>query len=165
VIAIRAIFIEKFFTATSNEKTGNQIEQTAVQRGIKQRWMPDKIVNPGGLQQATQQKKQRQREQQLKKYRGKRQSENDHNRKQTHQFFLITHCTGRSELYPFTFSLHFSGHAPQILAQTGQEPEIRVNSGAYIRDRDCEDTGGIGHHGAADRTRALVRSFHPTCLY
>jgi hypothetical protein len=54
VIAIRVIFIEKFFTATSNEKTGNQIEQTAVQRGVKQRWMPDKIVNPGGLQQAAQ---------------------------------------------------------------------------------------------------------------
>ncbi|WP_302789690.1 hypothetical protein, partial [Escherichia coli] len=54
--------------------------------------------------------------------RRKRQSEDDHNRKQTHHFFLIVHYAGERHISPFTFSLHFSVRAPQIL--TGQLVQV-----------------------------------------
>jgi hypothetical protein len=61
VMAMRSIFNDRVFTAASNEKTRNQIKQTAIQRGIEQRRMPDKIVNPGRLQQAAYDEEQGQR--------------------------------------------------------------------------------------------------------
>lgn len=45
VMAVRENFLISVFTSTSNEQSRYQIKQAAIERGVEQRRMPDKVVN------------------------------------------------------------------------------------------------------------------------
>lgn len=45
VMAVRENFLISVFTSTSNEQSRYQIKQAAIERGVEQRRMPDKVVD------------------------------------------------------------------------------------------------------------------------
>ncbi|EJK89252.1 hypothetical protein UUU_38750 [Klebsiella pneumoniae subsp. pneumoniae DSM 30104 = JCM 1662 = NBRC 14940] len=71
-MAVRRIFLVSVFTSTSNEQARYQIKKAAIERRIKQCWVPDKIVNAGRNQQSVHQPKDSQRQKQLEEDRRKR---------------------------------------------------------------------------------------------